>query len=714
MADGTPLATINCHRCELCQETFPSKTKLFKHLVVHGFESKSLKPTKVVLLIGWLSNILEDNNEFINDQTWNCVIGDETSHFVEESLFRALYVVENKLSSLNDIPEGKEVERPKGFSRGGGCLQRTSALLGTEPTCHSLCDTYCFLIRPLGTTTMEIFVSNLNMHLPHSVRILHGYELSSESASGFQAETECTQRRYEYMVPLRIMMPIDFVSAPAERITRRSQYRSRQPTEADKNAFLMDFKFPIDTDEGQTRISYFRKLKEICRLLQGRHRYHNYTTGGATATADTTVRRVDRIYHKNLITYQNEPWVIFSVSGDTLLRGQVRRMLAVALAVALEWLPSSYLEASLSADNIIEVPALPGAGLYLAECRYANWEAHYRDNRLDPRRMGDSSGLEQDSPAIAQWTEKVHAHIARTTQNTVFGDHLLHSLRQQCSDMLKRHIAVKMLRDRTLDMLKVSFAEKFGIQNMDEVNALCKGHEEPVADSSEEMVEEEKGATAADSSVAIVTARGNKDDFARLQAQLSFVSVLPPFDDCPPVYREVLHYLRLADRSQSWPASSTGRQQVIANATLIETGGRGGSFSVGALPKHLPPPKGNDLFPELLKAAFRLERLLCPNRVPSTTIAINRHAQFLPHRDTGAGMGQSGSLIVGVGAYVGGETVVDQVAHDLRYNPLQFNGWKSIHYTLPFVGERYSLVWFTPLGLGPEDQWWWQEPDMQM
>lgn len=40
---------------------------------------------------------------------------------------------------------------------------------------------------------------------------------------------------------------------------------------------------------------------------------------------------------------------------------------------------------------------------------------------------------------------------------------------------------------------------------------------------------------------------------------------------------------------------------------------------------------------ELLMACFKLEKALLPNRPPSSTIAINRHATFLPHRDNGAG-----------------------------------------------------------------------------
>jgi hypothetical protein len=128
-------------------------------------------------------------------------------------------------------------------------------------------------------------------------------------------------------------------------------------------------------------------------------------------------------------------------------------------------------------------------------------------------------------------------------------------------------------------------------------------------------------------------------------------------------------------------------------------GGASGSFSVGAMPgEACTQPKGNELFPELMRAAFELEIALCPNREPSSTIAINRNAQFRPHTDSGAGAGQSSSLIVGLGSYSGGELVVEGEQKDIRYRALEFNGWKQRHWTMPFHGERFSLVWFTPKG----------------
>ena len=55
-----------------------------------------------------------------------------------------------------------------------------------------------------------------------------------------------------------------------------------------------------------------------------------------------------------------------------------------------------------------------------------------------------------------------------------------------------------------------------------------------------------------------------------------------------------------------------------------------------------------------------------------------------------------------LGDFVGGELMVEGEAFDIRYKPLEFNGWTQRHWTKPFEGERYSLVFFTPLGC--EDQ----------
>ena len=67
------------------------------------------------------------------------------------------------------------------------------------------------------------------------------------------------------------------------------------------------------------------------------------------------------------------------------------------------------------------------------------------------------------------------------------------------------------------------------------------------------------------------------------------------------------------------------------------------------------------------------------------------------HVDSGRGAGQSRSLLVALGAHTGGQLVVEGCIKDVLYAPVEFDGWHERHWTLPFHGERFSLVWFTPV-----------------
>ena len=68
---------------------------------------------------------------------------------------------------------------------------------------------------------------------------------------------------------------------------------------------------------------------------------------------------------------------------------------------------------------------------------------------------------------------------------------------------------------------------------------------------------------------------------------------------------------------------------ISGDVVTTTTPNASGSFSVGYMPRS--QPKANALFPELVKAAFALEVALLPDRPPSSTIAVNRNAQFRPY-----------------------------------------------------------------------------------
>jgi hypothetical protein len=136
-------STLSClHACSFCQESFSSKTKLFKHLQVHGYVAPNAKPDRVILLAGWLADYCPDTDEWTGDMGSTSVSREMAVDKVEAALYRALYCVENSLASVADIPADAVFDRPKGSSRASSVVQRSALLLGKLSvliTCQFAC-----------------------------------------------------------------------------------------------------------------------------------------------------------------------------------------------------------------------------------------------------------------------------------------------------------------------------------------------------------------------------------------------------------------------------------------------------------------------------------------------------------------------------------------------------------------------------------------------
>jgi len=77
--------------------------------------------------------------------------------------------------------------------------------------------------------------------------------------------------------------------------------------------------------------------------------------------------------------------------------------------------------------------------------------------------------------------------------------------------------------------------------------------------------------------------------------------------------------------------------------------------------------------------------------IPFKTICINKNTVAEKHLDkNNAGV----SCIIGLGNYSGGELVYGTSIVNIHENPIEFDGSKIYHYSLPFVGTRYSIIFF--------------------
>jgi hypothetical protein len=479
-----------------------------------------------------------------------------------------------------------------------------------------------------------------------------------------------------------------------------------------------------------------------------RKRFHNFTPF-VMAHEFLAFRRLDRFYHRATLRFHQErnefgidrvrllgsrtkdmssrPFLVLSLSGDLFLTGQAPRLVGLFLAMATGAIDTDIVECVFDEKypHLVPTPPAPLFAMYAGEAFYTKWEGKLK-TIFTPRRADHLSAGWNDPGTlrrVQEWTNLVRERTALAwMQGGVVeegGDERLASVRRWIENVLEPWATRAREQLKDYRQWKASAGGASGVV-VGDLDAEPAGSFVEGPASATSRHEHESGPI-----VPLGTAN---------LPSLKFVD-----PSVPSLYEKVLFYLRQADASGLWPSTTPKRQLVMistvregckdqgdpATATslaealerahssqAIESssrssayifeegqGGASGSFSVGAMPDgQNAQPRANHVFPRLMKAAFELEIALRPDREPSSTIAINRNAQFRPHLDSGAGAGQSTSLIVGLGTYAGGELVVEGELKDIRYKAIEFNGWKQRHWTMPFTGERFSLVWFTPKG----------------
>jgi tRNA U38,U39,U40 pseudouridine synthase TruA len=460
-----------------------------------------------------------------------------------------------------------------------------------------------------------------------------------------------------------------------------------------------------------------------------RKRYHNFTEK-MMAHDYFAYRRLDRIYHRATMNFpmanhsinssnsdiegvsmdtekivnsnNSTRYIALSISGDLFLTGQICRIVGVLLALLNGTIDEEFVDCVFDEDypHLVPTPPVPIYGMISSEVHYAKQEGKTKCI-LSPRVSNQyKKGWNKPSTLlrVKDWQAEVYKYIDdKWKKDGRDGDGRLNSAHEWTQNVL------------------LPWAER------------AKRHLEDYKCWKNNQIQTGMESSTSDDCCPVAN-----------NTQLEILSsITEPTKSIDPamldIFQDVVYNLRKLDTSGEWPTTSSKRQLVMVSTlddlkdnvdqkpeSLSEAfskakrneqdrssaysyvegeGGASGSFSVGIMPGGIhKQPKANSMFPDLVKAAFELEVKLFPEREPSSTIAINRNAQFRPHTDSGAGAGQSTSLIVGLGTYSGGELMVEGEKHDIRYKGIEFDGWKQRHWTMPFNGERYSLVWFTPKG----------------
>jgi tRNA U38,U39,U40 pseudouridine synthase TruA len=703
--------------CQGCSTPFESKNALFRHLretdgvCLTGEEydnfvqyvKKDKGRVKTIVLYGYLPSLVDRTKPLQGKIT----CGKDATNLLAQVL------------------NGDDK-----WTRSYGCASRKTDITRQDEGTGALTELLCIKIAPLAVTEAE-WVINVNSELREllqddegEIRVLGRMDMPFQK---FNAEMDVSHRRVEYLVPVDLLYDATtspyqsrqdlFDSLPSfsagyltdeQKAAHRPQAQTLQYlhllkkqrqlltthiVELDPNdtAAVMEKEFHLKKRlrQKKKKPSDEEKLKEKKRddpapagNVLRRRRFHNFTPRGM-AHEFLAFRRLDRFYHRATLRLHGRPFLALSLTGDLFLNGQVPRLVGLYMAITRGMIDEDIVQCIYDEDypHLVPTPPAPSFAMFSGEASYINWEGKAKAV-LTPRvvdRYPNGFNRQEVVDRTASWEAVIHEKIARAwTKEGVDGD--------------GRLIAERMWIEEVLQPWTARAKEQLHDYRQWKAQGAATTSQEPE-------------------------------------------TTLPSLDTIdqtvPKLYEKVMQCLRDADASGNWPSTTPKRQLVMVSTLSDEQaeattslsmahlkakannkaerssayayaegdGGASGSFSVGAMPGELcVQPKGNELFPDLMKAAFELEIALCPHREPSSTIAINRNAQFRPHTDSGAGAGQSTSLIVALGSFVGGELVVEGNQHDIRFKAIEFNGWKQRHWTMPFKGERYSLVWFTPKG----------------
>ena len=548
----------------------------------------------------------------------------------------------------------------------------------------------------------------------------------------FHAEQSCTQRMYHYLLPLdwleggddEMVGELSYALYNLQRNKKQHIERGtvtvpdliiklknvlklfesvdvvNNPDKKDKNSNML---------ASPGRFGSLWKKQRICW-----HNFADPSLGGnmKSPNCDAVWRTIDKIQVTNVICHHTSDdnddekkryMAVIEFRGDGFVKQQVRRIIGSIVAIMNGWLPSSSLSelegaidvssddsdadfttVATRSDICIETPLAPSGRLYFANARYHFTELVTKGNDKN----GASTFFSPSAAEDGDWQNQLHTNMLQITETT-------HNRQVETA-------CLEELRDTVAPRIRSQLQD---IKVQDEIR----------------LVQRQKQQT---SSTIVVTGQN-----------VDAIELAPP----PSPYEVAVLLLRDIVKQKKWPTTSKARSRVIraiqndgdtTSNTATNNGPspntyegekfQAGSFSVVNTDiTNEKPTLANKLFPDLVKAIFELEAKLASQqqqqndspkvaegthrldgpRPPSTHCAVNRNAEFVPHVDSGKGQGQSVSMIVGLGDYVGGATYVEGKPYDIRYQPLEFDGWKQRHWTEPFQGERYSLVWFSPAGV---------------
>ena len=159
----------------------------------------------------------------------------------------------------------------------------------------------------------------------------------------------------------------------------------------------------------------------------------------------------------------------------------------------------------------------------------------------------------------------------------------------------------------------------------------------------------------------------------------------------PPTF---VSYVERKDIQEIW--DYLNKHSLGINKYRVKVNPDGGySNCLGIVGKRCLPPdlsRQSWLHPRLHKLLDDFGQKYVRPHINWTSVQVNKNFSCQPHKDIG-NLGDS--YIVGFGTYAGGSLSIEDADYHIHQRGLLFNGSERLHWTKPWVGDRYSLVYHT-------------------
>jgi tRNA U38,U39,U40 pseudouridine synthase TruA len=535
--------------------------------------------------------------------------------------------------------------------------------LAQEPNCSAVGDVLVVNVMVPKFVNKDIWKSAMektrDILEPAGVDVI-SYQLLGQN-SKLHTESGCTQRIYHYLLPFAWLPNAtelqDWWKSEELEITSHQHYGRKILAKPPSSLRLLKGALRsaecITIPAEEIRLDVNRTLRVASGRFgslgaRERRAWHNFADpslrGDASPNNEPVWRVLDRARIVDFLEEESGGVVaVIEFRGDSFVKQQIRRVVGSAVAIAHGFLPNDYFELATADHTFIETPLAPSGRLYFAGARF-----HFEEMVSNGKPL-----FEKHKSRTIVELENQERTLSRVQRN--------------------------MLQQRSFDSAMLEEAIWLRELQTEVCNRVLKR----------------------------LSSAPKSDSITTIPANIT--------NPCPDSHLPVVTELRRILTSGQWPETSTARSTVIRHDEQRDKHSYG-SFTI-VNPKVTKNweffPLGNERFQDLVHSVFELEMELAKGdvdrvtvdglepevpteRSPSSHCAVNCNAQFTPHVDSGRGAGQSLSMIVGLGKYSGGELLVEGDEYDIQHKALEFDGWRLRHWTNPFAGERFSLVWFTP------------------